>query len=151
MRNKVANGKKGFTIIEVVLVLAVAALIFLIVFLAVPALQRNRRDTARKNDVGRAIAQLEGYASNHNGDYPSTIDATFITEYLDGKFKDPGAGSYSISTTAITDASAEGAMQYAKGGKCNDDSTVTVTPTNTRHVSVSVKLEQGVAYCQDNN
>ena len=92
MRNKVANGKKGFTIIEVVLVLAVAALIFLIVFLAVPALQRNRRDTARKNDVGRAIAQLEGYASNHNGDYPSTIDAAFITEYLDGKFKDPGAG-----------------------------------------------------------
>jgi prepilin-type N-terminal cleavage/methylation domain-containing protein len=35
----------GFTIIEVVLVLAIAGLIFLIVFLALPALQRSQRDT----------------------------------------------------------------------------------------------------------
>ncbi len=40
--------EKGFTIIEVVLVLAIAALIFLMVFIALPALQRNQRDTARK-------------------------------------------------------------------------------------------------------
>lgn len=39
---------KGFTIIEVVLVLAIAGLIFLAVFLALPALQRNQRDTQRK-------------------------------------------------------------------------------------------------------
>ena len=34
------NSKKGFTIIEVVLVLAIAGLIFLMVFVALPALQR---------------------------------------------------------------------------------------------------------------
>jgi prepilin-type N-terminal cleavage/methylation domain-containing protein len=39
------ENKKGFTIIEVVLVLAIAALIFLMVFSALPALQRNQRDT----------------------------------------------------------------------------------------------------------
>jgi prepilin-type N-terminal cleavage/methylation domain-containing protein len=33
--------QQGFTIIEVLIVLAIAALILLIVFLAVPALQRN--------------------------------------------------------------------------------------------------------------
>ena len=32
---------KGFTIIEVALVLAIAGLIFLVVFLALPALQRS--------------------------------------------------------------------------------------------------------------
>jgi hypothetical protein cdiviTM7_02704 len=42
--------KNGFTIIEVVLVLAVAGLIFLMVFLALPALQRSQRDT-RKGKV----------------------------------------------------------------------------------------------------
>ena len=42
---------RGFTIIEVVLVLAIAALIFLMVFIALPALQASQRDTARKNDV----------------------------------------------------------------------------------------------------
>ena len=35
----------GFTIIEVVLVLAIAGLIFLMVFIALPVLQRSQRDT----------------------------------------------------------------------------------------------------------
>ena len=48
--------KKGFTIIEVVLVLAIAGLIFLMVFLALPALQRSQRDTQRKNDISRLQA-----------------------------------------------------------------------------------------------
>lgn len=43
--------KNGFTIIEVVLVLAVAGLIFLMVFLALPALQRSQRDTQRKSEI----------------------------------------------------------------------------------------------------
>ena len=40
--------ERGFTIIEVVLVLAIAALIFLMVFVALPALQASQRDSARK-------------------------------------------------------------------------------------------------------
>ena len=51
----------GFTIIEVVLVLAIAGLIFLMVFIALPALQRSQRDTQRRNDLGRvtnAITQI---------------------------------------------------------------------------------------------
>ena len=43
--------KSAFTIIEVVLVLAIAGLIFLMVFIALPALQRNQRDTQRKRQV----------------------------------------------------------------------------------------------------
>ena len=42
---------EGFTIIEVLIVLAIAGLIMLIVFLAVPALQRNSRNTQRTNDA----------------------------------------------------------------------------------------------------
>ena len=38
----------GFTIIEVVIVIAVAGLIFLMVFLAVPTLGRSQRYTAKK-------------------------------------------------------------------------------------------------------
>jgi type II secretory pathway pseudopilin PulG len=42
---------EAFTIIEVVLVLAIAGLIFLMVFIALPALQRSQRDAQRKNDM----------------------------------------------------------------------------------------------------
>jgi prepilin-type N-terminal cleavage/methylation domain-containing protein len=147
MTNKVSNNKKGFTIIEVVLVLAVAALIFLIVFLAVPALQRSRRDTARKNDVGRAIAQLESYASSHNGEYPSNVANfnLFKVDFLDN-FADPGKGSYTVVGTT---PAAEGQLQYQRNGKCDANNKI-VSGGGTRYVAISVKLEQGGTYCKGN-
>ena len=57
------KNKKGFTIIEVVLVLAVAGLIFLMVFLALPALQRAQRDAQRKQDLSRWAAAIASYKS----------------------------------------------------------------------------------------
>ena len=63
--NTTQTNKQGFTIIEVVLVLAIAALIFLMVFIALPALQRNQRDTARKNDAAAVAAAVNNYRSNN--------------------------------------------------------------------------------------
>ena len=59
--------KKGFTIIEVVLVLAIAGLIFLMVFIALPALQRSQRDTQRRNDMARVATAITQYQANNNG------------------------------------------------------------------------------------
>ena len=56
--NKV-NKQHGFTIIEVALVLAIAGLIFLVVFLALPALQNSQKDTARRQDVGRVVSAFK--------------------------------------------------------------------------------------------
>ena len=60
------NTKQGFTIIEVVLVLAIAGLIFLMVFVALPALQRSQRDTARRNDLSRVDTSLVQYQTNNS-------------------------------------------------------------------------------------
>ena len=60
------NNKQGFTIIEVVLVLAIAGLIFLMVFVALPALQRSQRDTQRRNDMSRVDTSLTQYQTNHS-------------------------------------------------------------------------------------
>lgn len=66
--NKNQNStKKGFTIIEVVLVLAVAGLIFLMVFLALPALQRSQRDTERKQDVAMVVTALHNWKAANRG------------------------------------------------------------------------------------
>lgn len=53
--------KKGFTIIEVVLVLAVAGLIFMMIFLALPVLQRAKRDNERKHEASRILAAINEY------------------------------------------------------------------------------------------
>ena len=62
--------RSGFTIIEVVLVLAIAGLIFLMVFIALPALQRSQRDTERRSAVGRVAAAIQQYQTNNNGRLP---------------------------------------------------------------------------------
>lgn len=72
------GAKGGFTIIEVVLVLAIAGLIFLMVFLALPALQRSQRDSERQRMLGNLNAAVQKYQQNNNGRLPQpgfSVDA----------------------------------------------------------------------------
>ena len=78
MPNKLHKSKSGFTIIEVVLVLAIAGLIFLMVFLALPALQRSQRDTQRRNDMARFASQVVQYQTNNRGKVPNVAMSTGI-------------------------------------------------------------------------
>ena len=84
-KNQIKKQKTGFTIIEVVLVLAIAGLIFLMVFVALPALQRSQRDTQRRDDMARFSSQLSQYQANNNGAVPTATKAgydDFIANYL---------------------------------------------------------------------
>lgn len=97
--------KKGFTIIEVVLVLAIAGLIFLMVFVAFPSLQRGQRDTQRRDDMARFSSQLAQYQSNNYGKVPSSVDDWngFIERYLRSNgdtFADPSGSNYHVLDTA---------------------------------------------------
>jgi prepilin-type N-terminal cleavage/methylation domain-containing protein len=67
---------RGFTIIEVMIVLAIAGLILLIVFLAVPALQRNSRNTQRRSDASHLLGLINEYESNNNGTAPTAFGTT---------------------------------------------------------------------------
>jgi prepilin-type N-terminal cleavage/methylation domain-containing protein len=70
MKSKNVNQSKGFTIIETLIVLAIAATIFLVVFLAVSALDRSSRNTARKEDAANVLAAVGDYVSDNNGALP---------------------------------------------------------------------------------
>jgi type II secretory pathway pseudopilin PulG len=61
----------GFTIIETLIVLAVAGLILLIVFEAVPALSRSSRNNQRKQDVQLILGAVSHYQLNDSGDFPT--------------------------------------------------------------------------------
>lgn len=71
MIQKLKENQKGFTIIEVLIVLAIAGLIMVIVFLAVPALQRNSRNTQRTNDATKISAAVAQCMANRNGQIAS--------------------------------------------------------------------------------
>ena len=82
------NKKYGFTIIEVVLVLAIAGLIFLMVFVALPSLQRSQRDAQRRQDAAKVAAAITQYQSNNGSDIPLPHAAGADVSYvgLNGKY-----------------------------------------------------------------
>lgn len=146
--------QSGFTIIEVVLVLAIAGLIFLIVFLALPQLQKSRRDTQRKNDVGRIMTLLTTYASTNSGNFPylaSEITA-FRNNYLsNSEIKDPTTGSdynFSVNTGR---PSTTGNVYYLTAGECKTDGGLQLaTGAGKNQVALTTKLENGGYLCQTN-
>lgn len=148
--NKQQQKKSGFTIIEVVLVLAIAGLIFLMVFIALPALQRNQRDDQRKRDVGRVKVAVTNYMSSNRGNIPnpSTFNS-FREKYLipASEYSDPQGGEYQV----LLDQSGEvgdGQIIYANGRICGPDGTT--APGKARDFALFVKLEgQTVPFCLD--
>lgn len=78
MLAQVKNRKQeGFTIIEVLIVLAIAGLIMLVVFLAVPALQRNSRNNQYRTEANSlATAYGEISANKGGGTLTASVSAT---------------------------------------------------------------------------
>ena len=59
--------QEGFTIIEVLIVLAIAGLIMVVVFLAVPALQRSQRNNQTKTEANNILSAYSNSVSNNGG------------------------------------------------------------------------------------
>lgn len=62
---------KGFTLIETLIVLAVAGLILSIVLFFIPQLQRVARNNVRKQDVNIILDNLATYLTNNSGTMPN--------------------------------------------------------------------------------
>ncbi len=148
------NNEKGFTIIEVVLVLAIAGLIFLMVFIALPALQRNQRDTQRKNDLSRAQTAVNNFQSNNRNQLPSSGDwnNTFVNNYLrtgGDAFDDPNRGPYQLQVT-YGDPSYDTntpVITVSSGKTCNGEA---LANAGARKVALRIKLEGGGIACVNN-
>ncbi len=160
---------EGFTIIEVVLVLAIAGLIFLMVFLALPALQRSQRDGQRKTDLSRAQTAINNYQSNNKGAIPASTAAAlnpFVTKYIvtsaGDSFIDPlGANSSQTSTTtyvltpnsadltsSFNPTSNQNIIYYSAGKSCGLDGALTTA--SSKKVALSMYLEGGGVACVSN-
>lgn len=86
VKNKKTDKKKrhGFTIIEVLIVLAIAGLILATLMFIIPTLNRNGHNDTRKRTVNLVAAQMDVYRNDHNGKYPMTGAemCTFVTDYM---------------------------------------------------------------------
>lgn len=172
------NLNPGFTIIEVVLVLAIAGLIFLMVFIALPALQRSQRDTQRKRDADKFLAAIQSYQGNNRNQLPSEIDYTkpvnsyivindtsFGQQYLaqDGPFTNPEGTVYVMYTSTrvnpgeIIPESSVNDFWVARGAICDGEGLRLATTNNwstersiSNRLAIKINLEGGGTYCVSN-
>ena len=165
-----SNHRKGFTIIEVSLVIAIAGLILMMVFIALPAVQRGERDAERREDGTTLLAALKKYQTNNRGGLPAGTSAevssstassdgnrdwvVFYKKYLNN-FVDPDGTEYTLKviecngTTGDICKSAPSEMDHrfyiVVGATCDGENAKKIE--NPRKVAVIYKLEGGGAYC----
>lgn len=174
MLMNIYKNKKGFTIIEVVLVLAIAGLIFLMVFLALPALQRGQRDAQRKNQMSLIGAKLEQARANNKGRYISDFVSNnqfenFVSNYIkpfEDEFKDPTTGKMyefikceervhcgvrkdSTMQSKVDEVLKVGQIYYNSNAYCKDGKMVD-GPGNASTFVLVTRLEGGSTYCLSN-
>ena len=146
MRKTIQQRKEsGFTIIEVLIVLAIAGLIMLIVFLAVPALQRNSRNNARNQEASRVSAAITECLANRNGTTTSCDTAAEANVDI--------TNEYQQFTTLTFGDTYPGATNYTTvnvrfGDKCQaDGSAGGAAGATTRDFTVTYSREKSITRC----
>lgn len=97
MLKQLKQRREGFTIIEVLIVLAIAGLIMVVVFMAVPNLRRNQANNAIRTQANNLIAAYGEVSSNKGGKTLSPSSSTTANSDA-AKVKD----SANISEAAVT-------------------------------------------------
>lgn len=135
------KGSSGFTIIEVTIVLAIAGLIMAIVFVAVPALQRNAHNTQRKSDASHLAGLVNEYASNHAGSLPNT--ASLSTMYS-GEHWSIMTTTPSVTATIPASGAAYGSttqMVVYTDATCDPSNSTVSTGSSDREFAVGFQIE----------
>lgn len=127
---KTKGRKKAISGIVTGSVGAALAIMSLVTFLALPALQKNQRDTARKIDVSIASSAVATYSSNNRGQMPDS--AVDLSQYI----TDLTLISVESEGTPTTDTAI-----YKKGANCDGTA-------SDRAYAITVILENGSEYCQ---
>lgn len=163
------KSNKGFTIIEVMVVLTIAATIMLVVFLAVPALQRSQRNTQRKANIQAVGAAVSEFVANNQGLLPTASSgsanpyslcntacdsATKKVEFNQGYYTS-AATFIALSSTGTTSQAAVTSDTYliVTKGKCT--TTASATYGSERSVAILYAIEGAggtggyVSQCQD--
>lgn len=144
----------GFTIVEVMIVLAIAGLIILVVFLAVPALQRSARNTERNNDASLVGAAVNECLLNRNGRVQSCGQAG-IDPYIDvSKLRQLTVVTVTTAPPDTTPTPNFTTVSIAYARKCAPDGSAALTAGATaRSVALLYNTENAsggaVSRCQE--
>lgn len=107
--------RKGFTLIELIIVAAVASLLLIIFFVQKSNVDAMSRDDARKSALNAMYYALEeGFYASH-GYYPEYIDETVLPVMDPALFTDPSGKNLGVEGSSYSYSPAN-----CSGGKCKE-------------------------------
>lgn len=139
---KLRQSNRGFTIIEVLIVLAIAGLILLVVFLAVPALQRNSRNTQYRSEASQLLAAANEFSNNNSGSLPAASNSgcggTCDAKTILGLTKSRNITLLTVEAQGGTTAATLTGAVLRTGAKCSGNTTAA---GSTRQVALVFAIE----------
>jgi prepilin-type N-terminal cleavage/methylation domain-containing protein len=97
---KVFLNKRGFTLLEILIVIAIIGILVSLGVVSYSAAQQKSRDSRRRADMKAAQSAWEQYYADHNGSYPATCSldmSTYLPAGLPVDPKNSGSNVYSFS------------------------------------------------------
>lgn len=96
--------KRGFTLMELLIVIAVIGILMSIASVAYSSAQKKTRDSRRRGDLKALQNGFEQYYADHSGKYPAScsLDTTYMPN---GMPKDPKTSTEYTSTAGWFDCS----------------------------------------------
>ena len=136
MLNKIKKDNKGFTIIEVLIVIAIAGLILAAVLFAVPALQRQSRNTQIRNAATNVAGAVNEYVTINNGKLPGVVTIASGTVTVAPASGDTGTSS----TIKVPGNIVQTDIVYKKGQKCSGNIS-TADDASPRQFTITFNIE----------
>ncbi len=117
----------GFTIIEIIFVLAIAGLIMIMSFLAFSTAQRSKRDAQRKADLSKINQNIGSWTSENHGILPSTPSELQVASRNDSADAasipvTPEGGHYNVNVGSVSTDCDPSTLNYIYYERINDRS-----------------------------
>lgn len=119
------NQSSGFTIVEIIFVIAIGGLILVMSFMAISSAQRNKRDAQRKADLSKINQDIGSWTSENHGILPADLSSITMTT-------PPGGGSYTAHVTPNVSTST-----------CLGENHIYYQRINDRSYKIKICLEAG--------
>jgi prepilin-type N-terminal cleavage/methylation domain-containing protein len=138
--------RRGFTIVELIVVIAVMGILLILAVINLDSAQANGRDSERKTDIEAISAHLEVYyqsgtdGSTTLGDYPSTVLASSGAAYMTQTLRD-------INTNSLMAPGIADPTQTFIPATNNTQTTAGVTPQPTINQYVYQPLQSDGTLC----
>ena len=153
------KNKKGFTIVELLIVIVVIGILATLVIVTFTGIQQKGRNTQRQTDINAVDSHVEAFNAQY-GFYPTQADLatpTFLSAYMKGL--DPEALRDPKQAAGATIGTAASSTQYsyvATGTGCVNTTATTITngsPVDNGCTSfvLTAQQESGVDYVKKSN